>query len=77
MVNLWANSKDYNFFLGCLIERLSESGIDDGEAAEEEDAATEEEEDAAEDTDSDDDDDSEATPWSSDLYVFFAFTFIS
>ncbi|KAH1193203.1 hypothetical protein GmHk_19G054297 [Glycine max] len=52
-----------------LIKRLSESGIDDGEAAEEEeeaaeeeDAAAEEEEDAAEDTDSDDDDDSEATP---------------
>ncbi|KAH1190217.1 hypothetical protein GmHk_20G057836 [Glycine max] len=52
-----------------LIKRLSESGIDDGEAAEEEeeaaeeeDAAAEAEEDAAEDTDSDDDDDSEATP---------------
>ncbi|KAH1233366.1 hypothetical protein GmHk_09G025828 [Glycine max] len=51
-----------------LIKRLSESGIDDGEAAEEEeeaaeeeDAAAEEEEDAAEDTESDDDD-SEATP---------------
>ncbi|KAL5148847.1 hypothetical protein HKD37_13G035816 [Glycine soja] len=57
-----------------LIKRLSESGIDDGEAAEEEeeaaeeeaeaaeeeDAAAEEEEDAAEDTDSDDD--FEATP---------------
>ncbi|KAH1266185.1 hypothetical protein GmHk_01G001731 [Glycine max] len=58
-----------------LINRLSESGINDGEAAEqeneaaeeeveateeEEDAAAEEEEDAAEDTDSDDD--SEATP---------------
>ncbi|KAL5191242.1 hypothetical protein HKD37_04G010534 [Glycine soja] len=52
-----------------LIKRLSESGIDDGEAAEEEEEAAEEEEeaaeaeeDAAEDTDSDDDDDSEATP---------------
>ncbi|KAL5166167.1 hypothetical protein HKD37_18G051178 [Glycine soja] len=50
-----------------LIERLTESGIDDGEAAEEEEAAEQEEEaaeaeeDAAEDTDSDDDD-SEATP---------------
>ncbi|KAH1266167.1 hypothetical protein GmHk_01G001720 [Glycine max] len=50
-----------------LIKRLSDSGIDDGEAAEEEEAAeqeeeaTEEEEDAAEDTESDDDD-SEATP---------------
>ncbi|KAH1233094.1 hypothetical protein GmHk_09G025613 [Glycine max] len=57
-----------------LIKRLSESGIDDGEAAEEEDEAAEEEveaaeeeeeaaeeeEDAAEDTESDDD--SEATP---------------
>ncbi|KAH1198522.1 hypothetical protein GmHk_18G052083 [Glycine max] len=52
-----------------MIRRLSESGIDDGEAAEEEEEAAEEEEeaaeaeeDAAEDTDSDDDDDSEATP---------------
>ncbi|KAL5187238.1 hypothetical protein HKD37_05G012953 [Glycine soja] len=45
-----------------LIKRLSESGIDDGEAAEEEEEAAEAEEDAAEDTDSDDDDDSEATP---------------
>ncbi|KAH1233059.1 hypothetical protein GmHk_09G025582 [Glycine max] len=59
-----------------LIKRLSESGIDDGEAAEEdgeaaeeeeeaaeeEEEAAEEEEDAAEDTDPDDDDDSEATP---------------
>ncbi|KAL2985032.1 hypothetical protein AAZX31_12G126500 [Glycine max] len=59
-----------------LIKRLSESGIDDGEAAEQEDEAAEqedeaaeeeeeaaeEEEDAAEDTESDDDDDSEATP---------------
>ncbi|KAH1214977.1 hypothetical protein GmHk_13G036225 [Glycine max] len=50
-----------------LIERLTDSGIDDGEAAEEEEAAeqeeeaAEEEEDAAEDTESDDDD-SEATP---------------
>ncbi|KAH1249974.1 hypothetical protein GmHk_05G013236 [Glycine max] len=56
-----------------LIKRLSESGIDDGEAAEEEEAAEQEEEeaeeeeeeaddeDAAEDTESDDDD-SEATP---------------
>ncbi|KAH1215004.1 hypothetical protein GmHk_13G036252 [Glycine max] len=51
-----------------LIERLTESGIDDGEAAEEEEEAAEEEEeaaeeeeDAAEDTESDDDD-SEATP---------------
>ncbi|KAL5165632.1 hypothetical protein HKD37_18G050731 [Glycine soja] len=50
-----------------LIKRLSESGIDDGEAAEEEEAAeqeeeaAEEEEDAAEETESDDDD-SEATP---------------
>ncbi|KAH1238767.1 hypothetical protein HKD37_08G023049 [Glycine soja] len=50
-----------------LIERLTESGIDDGEAAEEEEAAeqeeeaAEEEEDAAVDTESDDDD-SEATP---------------
>ncbi|KAL5127626.1 hypothetical protein HKD37_14G040010 [Glycine soja] len=51
-----------------LIKRLSESGIDDGEAAEEEEEAAEEEEeaaeeeeDAAEDTESDDDD-SEATP---------------
>ncbi|KAL5148392.1 hypothetical protein HKD37_13G035434 [Glycine soja] len=58
-----------------LIKRLSESGIDDGEAAEQEDEAAEEEveateeeeeaaeeeEDAAEDTESDDDD-SEATP---------------
>ncbi|KAL5179386.1 hypothetical protein HKD37_01G000702 [Glycine soja] len=50
-----------------LIKRLSESGIDDGEAAEQEDEAAEEEEeaaeeeeDAAEDTESDDD--SEATP---------------
>ncbi|KAH1206111.1 hypothetical protein GmHk_16G046651 [Glycine max] len=57
-----------------LIKRLSESGIDDGEAAEEdgeaaeeeeeaaeeEEEATEEEEDAAEETESDDD--SEATP---------------
>ncbi|KAL5133608.1 hypothetical protein HKD37_03G006903 [Glycine soja] len=56
-----------------LIKRLSESGIDDGEAAEEDEAAeeeveaaeeeeeaAEEEEDAAEDTESDDD--SEATP---------------
>ncbi|KAH1233042.1 hypothetical protein GmHk_09G025566 [Glycine max] len=43
-----------------LIERLTESGIDDGEAAEEEEEAAEEEEDAAEDTESDDD--SEATP---------------
>ncbi|KAH1226119.1 hypothetical protein GmHk_11G032869 [Glycine max] len=49
-----------------LIKRLSESGIDDGEAAEEEEEAAEdeeeaaeEEEDAAEDTESDDD--SEAT----------------
>ncbi|KAL5146827.1 hypothetical protein HKD37_06G016610 [Glycine soja] len=52
-----------------MIRRLSESGIDDGEAAEEEEEAAEEEEEAAEaeedtaeDTDSDDDDDSEATP---------------
>ncbi|KAL5133799.1 hypothetical protein HKD37_03G007074 [Glycine soja] len=52
-----------------LIKRLSDSGIDDGEAAEEEEEAAEEEEeaaeaeeDAAEDTDPDDDDDSEATP---------------
>ncbi|KAH1210447.1 hypothetical protein GmHk_15G044753 [Glycine max] len=52
-----------------MIRRLSESGIDDCEAAEEEEEAAEEEEeaaeaeeDAAEDTDSDDDDDSEATP---------------
>ncbi|KAL5153937.1 hypothetical protein HKD37_19G053402 [Glycine soja] len=50
-----------------LIERLTDSGIDDGEAAEEEEdpaeqeEAAEEEEDAAEDTESDDDD-SEATP---------------
>ncbi|KAL5162274.1 hypothetical protein HKD37_07G019412 [Glycine soja] len=58
-----------------LIKRLSESGIDDGEAAEQEDEAAEEEveaaeeeeeaaeeeENAAEDTESDDDD-SEATP---------------
>ncbi|KAH1249594.1 hypothetical protein GmHk_05G012912 [Glycine max] len=44
-----------------LIKRLSDSGIDDGEAAEEEEEAVEEEEDAAEDTESDDDD-SEATP---------------
>ncbi|KAH1239295.1 hypothetical protein GmHk_08G023766 [Glycine max] len=51
-----------------LIKRLSDSGIDDGEAAEEEEEpaedeeeAAEEEEDAAEDTESDDDD-SEATP---------------
>ncbi|KAL5133533.1 hypothetical protein HKD37_03G006837 [Glycine soja] len=49
-----------------LIKRLSESGIDDGEAAKEEEAAEQEEEeaedeDAAEDTESDDDD-SEATP---------------
>ncbi|KAL5137837.1 hypothetical protein HKD37_10G028138 [Glycine soja] len=51
-----------------LITRLSESGIDDEEAAEEEEEAAEEEEeaaeeeeDAAEDTESDDDD-SEATP---------------
>ncbi|KAH1253598.1 hypothetical protein GmHk_04G010216 [Glycine max] len=56
-----------------LIKRLSESGIDDGKAAEEEEAAEQEEEeaeeeeeeaddeDAAEDTESDDDD-SEATP---------------
>ncbi|KAL5180355.1 hypothetical protein HKD37_01G001507 [Glycine soja] len=50
-----------------LIKRLTDSGIDDGEAAEEEEAAeqeeeaAEEEEDAAEDTESDDDD-SEATP---------------
>ncbi|KAH1257156.1 hypothetical protein GmHk_03G007186 [Glycine max] len=51
-----------------LVKRLSESGIDDGEAAEQEDEAAEEEEeaaeeeeDAAEDTESDDDD-SEATP---------------
>ncbi|KAL5147408.1 hypothetical protein HKD37_06G017101 [Glycine soja] len=51
-----------------LITRLSESGIDDGEAAEEEEEEAEEEEeeeaddeDAAEDTESDDDD-SEATP---------------
>ncbi|KAL5134054.1 hypothetical protein HKD37_03G007303 [Glycine soja] len=50
-----------------LVKRLSESGIDDGEAAEQEDEAAEEEEeaaeeeeDAAEDTESDDD--SEATP---------------
>ncbi|KAH1193584.1 hypothetical protein GmHk_19G054597 [Glycine max] len=50
-----------------LINRLSESGINDGEAAEEEveaaeeeEEAAEEEEDAAEDTESDDD--SEATP---------------
>ncbi|KAH1265194.1 hypothetical protein GmHk_01G000949 [Glycine max] len=50
-----------------LIKRLSDSGIDDGEAAEEEveaveeeEEAAEEEEDAAEDTESDDD--SEATP---------------
>ena len=64
-----------------LIKRLSESGIDDGEAAEEEEAAEQEEEeaeeeeeeaeeeDAAEETESDDDD-SEATPWSSDLSIF-------
>ncbi|KAH1262425.1 hypothetical protein GmHk_02G005054 [Glycine max] len=51
-----------------LIKRLSDSGIDDGEAAEEEEEAAEEEEeaaeaeeDAAEDTKSDDDD-SDATP---------------
>ncbi|KAL5180009.1 hypothetical protein HKD37_01G001212 [Glycine soja] len=51
-----------------LIERLTDSGIDDEEAAEEEkevaeeeEEAAEEEEDAAEDTESDDDD-SEATP---------------
>ncbi|KAH1188545.1 hypothetical protein GmHk_U059413 [Glycine max] len=44
-----------------LIKRLSDSGIDDGEAAEEEEEAAEEEEDAAEDTESDDDD-SDATP---------------
>ncbi|KAL5153640.1 hypothetical protein HKD37_19G053143 [Glycine soja] len=46
-----------------LIKRLSDSGIDDGEAAEEEEEAAEEkeEEDAAENTASDDDD-SEATP---------------
>ncbi|KAL5156381.1 hypothetical protein HKD37_U058824 [Glycine soja] len=51
-----------------LIKRLSDSGIDNGEAAEEEEEAAEEEEeaaeeeeDAAEDTESDDDD-SEATP---------------
>ena len=50
-----------------MITRLSESGIDDGEAAEEEEdpaeqeEAAEEEEDAAEETESDDDD-SEATP---------------
>ncbi|KAL5184283.1 hypothetical protein HKD37_17G048011 [Glycine soja] len=50
-----------------LIERLTDSGIDDGEAAEEEEdpaeqeEAAEEEEDAAEETESDDDD-SEATP---------------
>ncbi|KAH1249531.1 hypothetical protein GmHk_05G012861 [Glycine max] len=51
-----------------LIKRLSDSGIDDGEAAEEdgeaaeeEEEAAEEEEDAAEDIESDDDD-SEATP---------------
>jgi len=44
-----------------LIKRLSDSGIDDGEAAEEEEEAAEEEEDAAEDTESEDDD-SEATP---------------
>ncbi|KAL5165706.1 hypothetical protein HKD37_18G050788 [Glycine soja] len=56
--------------LELLIKRLSESGIDDEEAAEEEGEAAEEEaeaaeekeeEDAAEDTESDDDD-SEATP---------------
>ncbi|KAH1193209.1 hypothetical protein GmHk_19G054303 [Glycine max] len=53
--------------LELLIKRLSESGIDDeeaaeeeGEAAEEEEEAAEEEEDAAEETESDDD--SEATP---------------
>ena len=40
-----------------LIRRLSDKGIDDGEAAEEE-------EDAAEETESDTDDDSDATPWS-------------
>ncbi|KAH1193289.1 hypothetical protein GmHk_19G054366 [Glycine max] len=58
--------------LELLIKRLSESGIDDeeaaeeeGEAAEEEEEAAEEEEDAAEETESDDD--SEATPCSSDL----------
>ncbi|KAL5128034.1 hypothetical protein HKD37_14G040362 [Glycine soja] len=51
-----------------LIKRLSDSGIDDGEASEEEEEAAEvekeaaeEEEDAAEDTESDDDD-SDATP---------------
>ena len=44
-----------------LIKRLSNSGIDDGEAAEEEEEAAEEEEDAADDTESDDDD-SDATP---------------
>ena len=44
-----------------LIKRLSDSGIDDGEAAKEEEEAAEEEEDAAEDTESDDDD-SDATP---------------
>ncbi|KAL5172443.1 hypothetical protein HKD37_16G045203 [Glycine soja] len=44
-----------------LIKRLSDSGIDDGEAAEEEEEAAEEEVDAAEDTESDDDD-SDATP---------------
>ncbi|KAL5128466.1 hypothetical protein HKD37_14G040711 [Glycine soja] len=51
-----------------LIKRLSDSGIDDGEAAEEEEEAAEEEEEAAEeeedateDTESDDDD-SDATP---------------
>ncbi|KAL5184621.1 hypothetical protein HKD37_17G048306 [Glycine soja] len=53
--------------LELLIKRLSESGIDneeaaeeEGEAAEEEEEAAEEEEDAAEETESDDD--SEATP---------------
>ncbi|KAH1210244.1 hypothetical protein GmHk_15G044604 [Glycine max] len=54
--------------LELLIKRLSESGIDDeeaaeeeGEAAEEEEEAAEEEKDAAEETESDDND-SEATP---------------
>ena len=53
--------------LELLIKRLSESGIDDeeaaeeeGEAAEEEEEGAEEEEDEAEQTESDDD--SEATP---------------
>ena len=63
-----------------LIKRLTESGIDDGEAAEQEDeaaeeeveAAEEEEEAAEEEEDAASDDDSEATPWPSDLYFYFS-----